>query len=89
MLDAVETLQHRLEFIDTACELARLCDWKEKEVAELAEQLWDELVQVDTAALRKMDEGTDEAEAYQVWEEGMENIRYWLALVLGIKIRFV
>ena len=89
MLDPVETLRHRQEFIEGVCELARLCNWGDSQIQELGKQLWEELVQVDNDTLSKMGEGEDDEEAYRVWEVGMEKIRYWLTLILGIRIKYV
>ena len=89
MLDPVDTLQRRQDFINEVCELASLCNWQEEEIRGLSYQLWEELVKVDNTALVSMMETLDQERSHEVWERGMEGIRYWLGLVLGIKIKYV
>lgn len=85
----IYTLQQRHEFLEGVRELTRLCDWTEEEASVLLEQVWQELVGIDNTTFDTLIKTGNQEAAHLVWEKGMEETRYWLSLILGIKIKFI
>lgn len=89
LLSSVAKLHQRKEFIEGVRELARLCNWGEKETQGLVDHVWEELVKADNLSIEVMKKTDNYDLALQVWDENMEVLRYWLTLMLGIKINYV
>lgn len=88
-LDPVSVLEQRLEFLQGLVEIATLCNWTEKEILDLTDYIHNELIRIDNLTFDVYEQSEDEDEAYSVWDSEMEDLRHWLSLVLGIKIRYV
>ncbi|MBD3260335.1 MAG: hypothetical protein GF334_01435 [Candidatus Altiarchaeales archaeon] len=79
----------RAEFIQGIMEVARLCNWPEKQAEELRSLLLEELASIDNF-MYEVYESTEQRDvAFAVYEAQMENLRRWLSLMLGIKIKYV
>lgn len=89
VLNPTWILQQRLEFLEGIEEIARLCNWPDKEVQGLKEHLWDELISIDNKLYDVYETTQDGLLAKMVWEGEMENLRRWLSLIMGIKINYV
>lgn len=85
--DPAAILRQRKEVLEEVKKIARLCGWPD--LQGLEEQVWQDLVDIDNATLSHLQETGDEQEAADIWNEGMESMRHWLSLVLGIRITFV
>ncbi len=88
-LEAVEVLEQRLEFLESITEVAVECNWSAKDVEELHDHLLDELTKIDNIMLKVYEESGDSDLAFVVREAHMEDLRHWLGLILGIKIKYV
>jgi hypothetical protein len=88
-LDTVSVLEQRLEFLKGITETALMCNWSPGRVAELHHHLLDEVIRIDNLMFDVYEETRSPELAYLVWEGHMEDLRHWLGLILGIKIRFV
>jgi len=75
-------------FITGLSEIARLCNWSPREIEGLREQLWKEIVRIDNQFFEVCKRTDDFYVANLVWEKQMEELRRWLSLILGIKIRY-
>ncbi len=88
-LDAVFVLEQRLEFLEDIAETAALCNWTPSRIQELHDYLLDEVIKIDNLLFDVYEATEDPELACLVWEAHMEDLRYWLGLILGIKIKFV
>lgn len=88
-LDVVSVLEQRLEFLEGIAETAALCNWTPERIQELHDYLLDEVIKIDNLLFDTYEETDDPKLAYLVWEAHMEDLRHWLGLILGIKIKFV
>lgn len=88
-LDPVNQLEMRAEFIQGVMSVAHLCNWSEEQAEELRFLLLEELASIDNF-MYEVYENTEQRDvAFTVWEAQMENLRRWLSLILGIKIKYV
>ncbi len=88
-LSAVSILQQRVDFLDGIAEVAKDCNWPDEEIQRLLDYLIKELIDIDNL-LYDVYEQTESGEtAFMVWEGRMEDLRHWLSLILGIKIKYV
>jgi len=87
--DPALTLIQREAFLQDTLEIARLCHWNEKQLKGLKSYIWQKLVEVDNKIIDVLEQSNDEIEALNIWTEGMEEIRYSVSLMLGIKIRYL
>jgi hypothetical protein len=87
--DPIYTLQQRQEFLSGVTEIARLCNWSEKEVQGLHEHVWGELVGIDNLMFKIFERTRSRDLAYCVWNNHMEDLRRWLSLITGIRISYV
>ena len=88
-LDTISVLEQRLEFLDGITEVATNCNWSPEQIRELHDYLLDEVIKIDNLMFDVYEETEDPELAYLVWEGHMEDLRRWLGLILGIKIKFV
>ncbi len=88
-LTAVTILQQRVEFLDGIAEVAKACNWPDLEVQELLDYLNEQLIDIDNLLYETMEETEDSGFSFMVWESRMEDLRHWLSMVLGIKIKYV
>jgi hypothetical protein len=89
VLDPVNQLEMRAEFISRVIELVILCNWPEQKIKELQELLLEELAFIDNLMYEVFEETGRHDIAYATWEAYMEDLRRWLSLMIGIKIKFV
>jgi len=88
-LDTVSVLEQRLEFLDCITEVATNCNWPSEKVQELHDYLLDEVIKIDNLLFDVYEETQDGKLAYLIWEGHMEDLRRWLGLILGIRIKFI
>lgn len=88
-MDTVSILTSRLEFLESIKELAALCNWNTKDVEELYFYVLEEIIKIDNLLLSGF--GTEESarQALLVWETNMEELRHWLSLIIGVKIKYI
>ncbi len=89
ILDTVAVLEQRLEFLEGVMDIATSCNWSSKKIQELHDYLLDEVIKIDNLLFDVYEETDNPKLAYLTWESHMEDLRYWLSLVLGIKIKFI
>ena len=89
LLDTISILQHRLGFLEGVREIATNCNWSPAQVEELHDYLLDEVIKIDNMMFDIYEETEDAELAYLTWEAHMEDLRRWLSLILGIKIKYV
>lgn len=89
LLDTVSVLEHRLGFLQGIEEVARQCNWTPDQIQELHDYLLDEVIKIDNLMFDTYAETENPQLAYLIWEGHMEDLRYWLGLILGIKIKYV
>ena len=85
----VSVLRQRLEFMEGIAEVAKYCNWTEVQIQELRKYIHYELVEIENGSFH-INELTGEKElALVFWERKMEELRHWLSLSLGIKIKYI
>lgn len=89
VLSPVSQLEMRAEFVSGIMEVSQLCNWPEHQVEELRILLLEELTYIDNLMYDVFEQTERYDLAYAVWEAHMEDLRRWLSLILGIKIKFV
>jgi hypothetical protein len=89
LLDTVSILEHRLGFLEGISEIATQCNWAPGQIQELHDYLLDEVIKIDNLMFDTYEETEDPELAYLIWEAHMEDLRRWLGLILGIKIKYV
>ena len=89
VLSPTWVLLQRQEFLAGIEEIARLCNWSDKDVQELKEHLWDELIKIDNNLYGVYEYTQNGFVARVYWESQMEDLRRWLSLIMGIKIKYV
>lgn len=88
-LDTVSVLERRLEFLTGVAEVAAMCNWDPGRISELYSHLLDEVIKIDNLMFDVFEETQNPQLAYLVWEGHMEDLRHWLGLILGVRIRFI
>lgn len=88
-LDVVEILEQRLEFLEGIEEVAKSCNWPPRQIQELRSYLLDEVIRIDNLMFEVYEKTEDRTLAYLVWEGHMEDLRRWLGMVFGIRVKFV
>jgi hypothetical protein len=89
ILKPVPILQQRVDFLEGIAGVARDCCWSAYKVRELLDYLSDELVDIDNMLYDVYEQTGSREAAFVVWESRMEDLRHWLSMILGIKIRYV
>lgn len=88
-LNPVSQLLSRAEFMEGIMQVAELCNWPEEQSEDLQSLLLEELTYIDNLMYDVYEATDDPRAAFLVWEAHMEDLRRWLSLILGIKIKFV
>ncbi len=88
-LDPVSILEQRLEFLKGITDIAALCNWPPEEIGYLHDHLLEEVIKIDNLLFDTYESTDDPELAYFTWEAHMEDLRYNLGLILGIKIKFI
>ena len=88
-LDTVSVLEQRLEFLEGVAGIATDCNWAPEQIEELHDHLLEEIIKIDNLLFNVYEKTDDMKLAYLVWEGHMEDLRHWLGLILGIRIKFV
>ncbi len=88
-IDAVAVLEQRLEFLEGTAKVAELCNWPPDQIQELYDYLLEEIIRIDNLMFEICEDTEDPELAYLTREHHMEDLRHWLELILGIKIKFV
>lgn len=88
-LDPVSILLQRREFLQGIEEVAILCNWKEEDITVISALVWDELVSIDNHMFSVYEETQDRLAAFIAWETKAEELRQWLSLMLGVRIRYI
>ena len=88
MLDPISILEQRKDFLEGILEIAEACNWAASDIEDLRACIWETLVQVDNEMLRLQSATDDYYLAHKVWEVRMEDLRRWLARILGVKIKY-
>lgn len=88
-LNPVSQLESRAEFVEGIMQVAELCNWPEEQAEDLRGLLLEELTYIDNLMYDVYEATEDQRTAFLVWEAHMEDLRRWLSLILGIKLKFV
>ena len=88
-LTAVSILEQRVDFLEGIAEVAKDCNWTDEQTQGLLDYLVEELIDIDNLLYDVYEETEDRDTAFIVWEDRMEDLRHWLSLVLGIRIKYV
>jgi len=88
-MGTVDILKNRFEFLEGIGELATLCNWNKEDIEELHHHLLEEIIKIDNLLLKGFDKDEDPLLALAVWEINMEDLRHWLSLVLGVKVKYI
>lgn len=89
VLDPVSVLEQRREFMEGIKEVAYACNWSSQEIEQLNFCVWEDLVEMDNVMLDTYNQTDDLTLAKKRWENKMENLRRWLSMMFGIKIKYV
>ncbi len=87
--DPVSVLEQRVDFVEGIIELADMCNWKDEDIEELRQYVGDQLIYIDTILYTTYRETKNKDLSYKMWEVHMEDLRHWLSLILGVKIKYV
>ena len=85
----VSVLKQRLEFIEGITDVAKCCNWSEAQIQELRKYVHSQLVELDNDAFCVYELTKEKELAVNFWESRMEDLRQWLSLSLGIKIKYI
>lgn len=88
-IDVVSVLQQRVDFLSGIADVAKDCNWGDDETQELLDYLTNQLVEIDNLLYDTYEETSDKRVAFVLWENRMEELRHWLSMVLGIKIKYI
>jgi len=88
-LGVVSILQQRVDFLEGLADVAKDCNWTDTEVQGLLDYLVEELVEIDNLLYDTYEQTGDKELAFIIWESRMEDLRHWLGLILGIKIKYI
>ncbi len=88
-LTAVSILEQRVGFLKGIGDIAKDCNWADEQVQGLLDYLNEELITIDNLLYDVYEDTEDKYVAFAVWESRMEDLRHWLGLILGIRIKYV
>ncbi len=88
-LDPVAILEQRLGFLEGITEVAKFCNWTDAQVQELRDYLLAQIIDIDNLMYETYNETEDRDLAFAIWEGHMEDLRHWLSMVLGVRIKYV
>ena len=89
LLPPVHQLQMRLEFMQGILEVALLCNFTKEQLEEIQSILLEELAYIDNLMYEVYEQTGERGVAAAVWEASMEQLRRWLSLITGIKIKYI
>ena len=89
LLDPVNQLSMRSEFAEGILGVAELCNWTDEDLDDFQTYLLEELAYIDNLMYDVYEETRNRRMAVSVWDEAMENLRQWLSLIFGVRIRYV
>jgi hypothetical protein len=89
LLSPVHQLEMRLEFLQGILEIGLLCNFDKKKLEEIQEIVLEELSYIDNLMYDVYEQTGESVIAFAVWNSSMEQLRRWLSLVTGIKIKYV
>ncbi len=88
-IDAISVLQQRVDFLNGIGDVAKDCNWGDDETQELLDYLTNQLIEIDNLLYDTYENTDDKRIAFIAWESRMEELRHWLSMVLGIKIKYI
>ncbi len=88
-MDTVTILEQRLGFLEGMKDTAKLCDWSDADVEDLGAVLLQEVIRIDNLMFDTFEATENQVLAVSTWEDSMEELRHWLTLILGIKVKFI
>ncbi len=88
-MDTVSLLQQRLEFLEGVKETASLCNWSDEKIEDLGLLLLKEVIRIDNLMFDTYEATKNRDLSVEMWEQNMEDLRHWLTLILGIKVKFI
>lgn len=88
-LSVVSVLEQRIDFLDGITEVAKDCNWSNRKISELLDYLIQELIDIDNFLYDIYEETENRYLAFLTWENQMEDLRHWLSLILGIRIKYI
>lgn len=89
LIDTVEVLIHRLEFLQNLEYTAKQCNLLSTQMEELYNYASEELIKIDNLLFTVYAKTEDPQLAWTVWESHMNDFKHWLELMLGIKVKFL
>lgn len=89
ILDTVAVLEQRLDFLESIVEVATQCNWAPDTIQELRDYLLEEVIKIDNLMFDVYEQTEDPKLAYLIWDGHMEDLRHWLSLILGVKIKYI
>ncbi len=89
LLPPVHQLQMRLEFMQGILEVGLLCNFTKEQLEEIQDILLEELAYIDNLMYEVYEQTGERAIAFSVWDACMENLRRWLTLITGVKIKYI
>ena len=84
MRHPVLTLRQRRAFLIAVAEVAKDCNWSERDFQSLQECLWDDLVAIDNEVCDVFLDTYDVQLAMSTWREKSEEMINWLSRIFGI-----
>ncbi len=88
-LNAVEVLEQRLEFLEGIKDIVIQCNWSSRDVQDLYDCVLEEVIKIDNLMFYVYEETKDPNIACLLWERRVEELRYWLQLIIGVKVKFI
>lgn len=89
VINPVQQLEMRAEFLSSILNVVGLCNWELSKIEDLQKFLLEELCYIDNLMYEIYERTENQELAFSVWEAHMEDLRRWLSLILGIKIKYV
>lgn len=88
-LDTVSLLEQRIEFLEGIKDTASLCNWPDEQIEEFSIWVLKEVIRIDNLLFDTY-EATENRELSAIlWNDNMEDLRHWLTLIFGVKIKFI
>lgn len=89
LLPPVHQLAMRLEFMQGILEVGLMCNFTKEKLEEIQDILLEELAYIDNLMYEVYEQTGEREIAFAVWNASMEQLRRWLSLITGIKIKYV
>jgi hypothetical protein len=88
-LDPVSVLEQRVDFLESIKRIAELCNWSKTDTDDLKVYVNNRLITIDNILFDVYEKTGDYILGCSIWEDNMENLRHWLSLVFGVKIKYI